>query len=125
MPSSAASCGNDCTNWDARKRRNNGKSIVPRRSWPRPRCSPRSASPDETRRRPALHVRPLLPRALLEAVEFAHRADDQTAAGEGGGGQGHLVEAVLAQHPELRAGLDHERLTVLAQAENLAAVAPG
>src|SRR5262245_59833296 len=61
---------------------------------------------------------------LAQAVQLAPRADEQAAAGDGRAGQAHLTELVAPEHLEVPAGLDHERLAVLAQAEDLAAVGP-
>src|SRR5216684_2213772 len=70
----------------------------------------------------ACGARPLLD--LRDPVEFRSRPDDQAAAGDGRRSHAQFVERVLAQDLELRSGLDHEGIAILAQSENLAVIRP-
>src|SRR5437879_4694695 len=70
----------------------------------------------------ACRAAPLL--GLGDAVDLRSRPDDEAAAGDGRRGHAHFVERVLAEDPELRPGLHHEGVAVLAQGENLAVIRP-
>src|ERR1700741_3378765 len=62
--------------------------------------------------------------AFRDAVQLRLRPDDDAPTHDGWRRKRHLVERVLPQHLELGAGLDDERVAVLAEHENLAVVRP-
>ena len=62
---------------------------------------------------------------VLDSVEVAAGADQQTALGDRRGRHAHLVQAVFPKHLVFSAGLDHIRVTVFAEAKDLAVVGPG
>src|SRR5438270_626465 len=70
---------------------------------------------------PAARPRPL---SLLNPIESVDRSDNQTAVGQGGRRQRHLLKGVLAQEIKLLAGPDNECIAILAQTENLAVAGP-
>ena len=59
------------------------------------------------------------------AIELRGRPDEETAPGDCGGRERHLVQAVPCEQLVFRTCLNHERLAVLAQQENPAVVRPG
>ena len=63
--------------------------------------------------------------SLGNAIEPRCRAQEQLAVGHGRRGQTELFQSVGADYLELRPGLDHVRISVFAQAEDLSVVRPG
>src|SRR5262249_46522867 len=59
-----------------------------------------------------------------DAVQVIDAAQEQSAAGDRGGRPEHLVEGVLAEHLELRPGLEDVRRAAVVQAEDLAIAGP-
>src|SRR5262249_48956260 len=73
----------------------------------------------------ALERYPIAFGLLLDAIQVIDAAPEERSPGNRRRGPGHLVERVLPQHLEFRTGLDHHRLAVVVQAEDLALVGPG
>src|SRR5262245_3816491 len=62
---------------------------------------------------------------LCDPVQLRLRADDDTPADHRRSGKRHLVQGILAEQLVLGTCRHYERVTVLAEQENLAVVCPG
>src|ERR1700682_2325931 len=61
---------------------------------------------------------------LSDPVQLRSRPYDQTAARNGRGRHTHFLERILPNHLELGPSLDHKRVSIFTERENLAVIRP-